>query len=80
MPKGVSKFELYDTIETEKKLKLFSNLYLPISLIKTTYKEKKSQEITYSVEEAIDIGKQELEKELENEITNKESILRRKCK
>ncbi|MBR3162763.1 MAG: sporulation protein YqfD, partial [Clostridia bacterium] len=38
-PKRVSKFELYDTIETEKKLKLFSDFYLPISVISTTYKE-----------------------------------------
>ena len=79
LPKGVSKFELYDTIETEKKLKLFSNLYLPISITKITNKETKKTEVTYSTEEAINIGKQELEQELENEIANKENILRRKC-
>src|SRR5699024_11537708 len=37
--KGVSKFEIYDTIETEHKFKIFSDFYLPISIIKTTNKE-----------------------------------------
>lgn len=79
-PKRVSKFELYDTISTEKKLKLFSNLYLPISIIKITNKETQKTEKTYSLEDAIETGKQELEEELENEITDKENILRKKCK
>ena len=81
MPKGVSKFELYDTIETEKKIKLFSNFYLPISIIKTTNFETKKIEKKYNIEEATNIGKQELEQELENEILDKENILRknRKC-
>lgn len=80
LPKGVSKFELYDTIENEKKLKLFSDFYLPISIIKITYKEIKKVEKNYNIEEAINIGKNELEQELENEITNKENILRKKYK
>lgn len=80
LPKGVSKFELYDTIETEKKLKLFSDFYLPISIIKTTNKETKKTQKNYNIEEATIIGKQELEQELENEIANKENILRKKCK
>lgn len=80
LPKGVSKFELYDTIETEKKLKLFSDFYLPISFIKTTYKETKKIQKNYNIEEAINLGKQELEQELENEIANKENILRKKHK
>lgn len=79
-PKKLSKFELYDTIETEKKLKLFSNLYLPISVINITYKETLKRQKTYSVEEAIEMGKKQLEEQLENEITNKENILRKKHK
>ena len=74
-PKGVSKFELYDTIEQEKKLKIFSNLYLPISIIKTTNKETTKVEQNYSYNEALEVGKKELEQEIENEIKNKENIL-----
>ena len=79
-PKRLSKFELYDTIETEKKLKLFSNLYLPISVITETCKETKKTLRTYTIEEAIEVGKQELMQKLENEITNKEDILRKNNK
>ena len=77
-PKRVSKFELYDTIETEKKLKLFSDFYLPISVITTTYKEIQKNNKTYSLGEATDIGKQELETEFEKEITDTNTILRKK--
>lgn len=80
LPKGVSKFELYDTIDTEKKLRIFSNLYLPISITKTTNKEKIKTQKTYSIEEAKNLGIQEIEQELENEISNKENILRKKYK
>ena len=38
LSKGVSKFEIYDTIVMENKFKIFSDFYLPISLIKTTNK------------------------------------------
>ena len=51
-PKGVSKFEFYDTIETENKIKLFSNFYLPISVVKTTHEEYGEVQKTYSMEEA----------------------------
>ena len=79
-PKRLSKFELYDTIETEKKLKLFSNLYFPISVISTVYKETQMTKKTLNVEEATELGKQELEQQLENEITNKDNILRKNYK
>lgn len=74
-PKGVSKFNFYDTIETENKVKLFSNFYLPISVVKTTYKEYEEIEKTYSLEEAKNLGIQEIEEELENQIENKENIV-----
>ena len=74
-PKGVSKFEFYDTIETENKIKLFSNFYLPISVIKMTEQEYEEVEKIYSVEEAKNLGIQEIEKELESQIENKENIV-----
>ena len=70
-----SKFEIYDTIETENKIRLFSDFYLPISIIKTTYKEKKEAQKTYTVEEAKNIGIKELEEELDKEIENKDNIV-----
>ena len=74
--KKLSKFELYDTIITENKIKIFSNLFLPISVIKTTYQEMVKSSKEYTLEETINIGKKELEQELENEISHKENILR----
>ncbi len=73
--KGVSKFKIYDTIETENKMKLFSDFYLPISIIKTTYKEIEEVPKTYNIEEAKNIGIEELEEQLDQEIENKEAIV-----
>ena len=73
--KTLSKFEIYDTIETEKKFKIFSDFYLPISITKTTYKEQKNVEKTYQVEEAKEQGIKELEESIEKEIENKQNIL-----
>lgn len=78
--KRVSKFEFYDTINAEKKFKIFSNLYLPISVTKLTYKEKEKTNIVYDVDEATNIGVEELQKEIEQEIEDKSKILRKKCK
>ena len=74
-PKGVSKFKFYDTIETENKIKLFSNFYLPISVVKTTNQEYEGVQKTYSAEEAKNLGIQQIEEELENEIENKDKIV-----
>lgn len=74
-PKGVSKFEFYDTIEEEKKFRLFSNFYLPISVIKTTNKEVKKEQKTYSQEEAKNIGIEQLEEKLNNKIEDKTKIV-----
>ncbi len=73
--KGVSKFKIYDTIETENKMKLFSDFYLPISIIKITNKEIEEEQKTYEPEEAKNIGIQQLQQELDEEIENKESIV-----
>ena len=74
-PKGVSNFNFYDTIETENKIKLFSDFYLPISIVKTTYQEYEEVQKTYSIEEAKNLGIQEIEEELESQIENKENIV-----
>ena len=73
--KTLSKFKIYDTIEEEKKFKIFSNLYLPISVCKVTNYELEENSKNYTVEEATEIGTQKLEQEIEAEIQNKESIL-----
>ncbi len=49
--KTLSNFKKYDTIVSSKKLKLFSNFYLPIELIKTTNKEYILENIMYTEEE-----------------------------
>ena len=67
LPKGVSKFENYDTIKTNKKLKLFSNFYLPISFTEIKFVEKQKEYKTYTEEELILKIKKELEDELKKE-------------
>ena len=75
LQKKLSKFKIYDTITSENKIKIFSNFYLPISIEKTTYKEQKEAQITYTPEEAKNIGIEELQAELNKEIENKENIV-----
>lgn len=65
--KGVSKFENYDTISTSKKVKLFSNFYLPIEIKKTTNIEIINEQKVYSEEELKEKIEKELEEELEKE-------------
>ncbi len=74
--KTLSNFEIYDTIETEKKAKIFSNLYLPISLVKTTNKEQINVEKKYSIDEAKNIAIEQAKQELDSKIGDKSSILR----
>ena len=73
--KTLSKFEIYDTIEENKKFRIFSNMYLPISVTKITNYELEKNSKNYTVEEAIEVGTQELEKQLEQEIGNNKNIL-----
>ena len=70
LSKGVSKFQNYDTIETSKKLKLFSDFYFPIEIQEKTYQEYEKQEITYTVEEAKQIGIEQAEQKLEEQIAS----------
>lgn len=72
--KTLPNFEKYDTINEEKKLKIFSDFYLPISLGISTYYELEEQENTLTKEEAKKKLIEKLENELSEEIENKEDI------
>lgn len=76
--KKLPKFENYDTIETTKKLRLFSDFYLPIEVHEKVYQEYQKQPVSYSLEEAKKMGEEELSKRLEEQIENKEAILDKK--
>ncbi len=74
LSKGVSKFKNYDTIETSKKLKLFSDFYLPIEINTKTYQEYEEQEVIYTVEEAKQIGIEQAKQKLEEQIANAQQV------
>ena len=74
--KTLSKFKIYDTIEEEKKFRIFSNLYLPISVTKITNEELEKISKEYTIEEATEKGTKMLEEEIEAEIEEKQNILR----
>lgn len=76
--KRLSKFENYDTIESTKKLRLFSNFYLPIEINERLYQEYQKSQVSYSLEEAKKIGEEELMKKLDEQIEKKDSILDKK--
>ncbi len=73
--KTLSKFKKYDTIDTNKKIALFSNFYLPIEIVKTINKEYVMQDITYTEEELTEITTNKLKEELKQEIQNDENII-----
>ena len=66
--KRVSNFEKYDKIITAKKLKFFSNYYLPIEVSKITNLETKQEHKKYTVSELTDKIKLELEQKLCEEL------------
>lgn len=73
--KSLSKFENYDTIKESKKLKLFSNFYLPIELKKVTNYEYCEKSVTYTEEELTDITASKLEEEINDEIKDNNQIV-----
>ena len=73
--KRLPKFEKYDIINKEERLKLFSNFYLPISVNVSTYNEIEEKEIVYTKEEAKNILVEKLKSELFEEINNDKEIL-----
>lgn len=72
--KSLPKFQKYDTIYKDEKVKLFSNFYLPITLGISTYCELEEKEKTYTKEEAKVILIEKLKSELYEEIENKDAI------
>ena len=75
--KTLSKFKNYDTIEETKKIKLFSNFYLPIEIIKLTNYETNKETVTYSTEQLKEMHVDNLISQIEEEIENKETIINR---
>lgn len=74
-PKRVSKFKIYDTIDEERKFKISSDFYLPISFVTTTNRELKEEEKNRTIEEAKQLGVQQLEQLLLQEIEQKNNIV-----
>ena len=66
--KSLSKFEKYDTIIKKKKLRFFSKYYFPMEIIEKTNFETNTEFVEYGTEELINITKEKLEKELNNEL------------
>ena len=73
--KKLSKFEIYDTINTEKKLKISSNFYLPFELIVKENHEVIEEEKNYTKDEAKQIGIDNISKELKSQINNEKDIV-----
>ena len=73
--KTLSKFEKYDTIEETKKIKLFSQIYLPIEFVKKTNNELAEKHVEYTVEDAKQKAVEKAKIKLEEQIESKENIL-----
>lgn len=73
--KKLSNFENYDTIKEQKKLKLFSNLYLPAGLIISNNYEVVNNNIVYNQDEAKKIGIVKSKEELDKNLKSKEDLL-----
>lgn len=78
LSKRVSKFKNYDTIEKNKKLRLFSDFYLPIEIHETNYQEYENQDILYLLEDAKQIAIEQAMQKLDEQIEDKNSILDKK--
>ena len=73
--KTLSKFQKYDTINEEKKIKLFQNFYLPFKIEKITNKEYILKEKIYTEEELTNIIVEELENNILSEIGDTNNIV-----
>lgn len=72
--KSLSKFENYDTMYTNKKVKIFSDFYIPVELTKYYNYETIKKEVKYTVEEAKEKAKNIAEERLLEQIENKDNI------
>ena len=73
--KSLSKFEIYDTIKTEKKLRLFSNFYLPFEFVKITNYEEREEKIEYTADEAKEQATKQAKKQIELKMADNEGII-----
>lgn len=73
--KTLSKFEIYDTIKTEKKLKISSNFYLPIKVVINTNYEVTKEEQVLTKDEAKNQAIDEARKKLKEQIGNEENFV-----
>ena len=73
--KTLSKFKKYDTIEQNKKIKLFSDFYLPVEIIQKNNYELIEETITYTKEQAKQKAEEEAKKKLDEQVKVKENIL-----
>jgi len=72
--KTLSNFQNYDTMYSNKKLKIFSDFYIPVELNQYDNYETINKEIEYTVEEAREKAKNIAEEEILKQIENKENI------
>lgn len=70
----LSKFNIYESDRISRNIKIGNNFYLPLGITKIVNKEQYEEKINFSLEEAKDIGLNELSKKIENKIENKENI------
>lgn len=73
--KTLSKFQKYDTIEQNKKLKLFLDFYLPIEIVQKNNKELVEETINYTKEQARNNAVEEAKSKLEQQVEDKQNIL-----
>ncbi len=73
--KTLSKFQKYDTIEQNKKLKLFLDFYLPIEIVQKSNKELVEETINYTKEQARNKAVEEAKSKLEQQVEDKQNIL-----
>ncbi len=72
--KSLPNFQKYDTIEENKKLRLFSNFYLPLELVTYTYKEYEEVVVVHSFEEAKQMGIDKAAETLKENIEGKKVL------
>ena len=73
--KKLTKFEFYKTQKTENNLKFAKNFYLPIKITKLENYERIKETKKYSLEDSIKRATEQLEKEMQENIENKENII-----
>lgn len=78
--RNLSQYTIYESTHEQQNLKIFKDFYLPISIGKITNKEQTKETKTYSIEEATAKGTEELSRQIEEEIEQKENIIGKNVK